>query len=99
MNTDFFMIVCAPVLAVVTFIIRKFVVEQEKRINDEKQQRMYDYILKEQIIMRQHEIDKMYYKAMLRTERPRKKNRLCPNCGAPVSEKSDCEYCGIYYGG
>ncbi len=98
MNTDFFMIVCAPVLAVVTFIIRKFVVEQEQRINDEKQ-RMYDYILKEQIIMRQHEIDKMYYKAMLRTERPRKKNRLCPNCGAPVSEKSDCEYCGIYYGG
>lgn len=98
MNTDFFMIVCAPVLAVVTFIIRKFVVEQEQRINDEKQH-MYDYILKEQIIMRQHEIDKMYYKAMLRTERPRKKNRLCPNCGAPVSEKSDCEYCGIYYGG
>ena len=98
MNTDFFMIVCAPVLAVVTFIIRKFVVEQEQRINDEKQ-RMYDYILKEQIIMRQHEIDKMYYKAMLQTERPRKKNRLCPNCGAPVSEKSDCEYCGIYYGG
>lgn len=98
MNTDFFMIVCAPVLAVVTFIIRKFVVEQEQRINDEKQ-RMYDYILKEQIIMRQHEIDKMYYRAMLRTERPRKKNRLCPNCGAPVSEKSDCEYCGIYYGG
>lgn len=98
MNTDFFMIVCAPVLAVVTFIIRKFVVEQEKRINDEKQ-RMHDYIIKEQIIMRQHEIDKMYYKAMLRTERPRKKNRLCPNCGAPVSEKSDCEYCGIYYGG